>query len=305
MNQKVQLACKSEVVIVPLASLLPVRILSAGLLKTPKYSCIEASIRELGLIEPLVVFPQAQLEGQFMILDGHIRHAILSDLGAKEAKCLIATDDEGFTFNHKINRLTAIQEHFMILKAIKNGVSEERIARALNVDPASIRQKRDLLDGICKEAIHILRGKRTSAVAIRELRKVRPIRQIEIAQLMTASHNYSIGYMKCLVFATPAELQIDAVRDSGPEIMSNDDLARIEQESRVLVRELKAIEGSHGKNVLHLVIITGYLRKLLDNARIVRFLSKGYPDVLEQLQEIVEAGALPENEPGDPSARLT
>ena len=61
----------------------------------------------------------------------------------------------------------------MIAKAIKNGASEERIARTLNVDLTLIRQKRDLLNGICKEAVQLLREKRTSAAAIRELRKVR------------------------------------------------------------------------------------------------------------------------------------
>ena len=40
----------------------------------------------------------------------------------------------------------------MIAKAIKNGVSVERIARALNVDSSAIRQKRDFLDGICRSS---------------------------------------------------------------------------------------------------------------------------------------------------------
>jgi hypothetical protein len=33
--------------------------------------------------------------------------------------CLIATDDEGYTYNNRINRLAIIQEHRMILKAIE------------------------------------------------------------------------------------------------------------------------------------------------------------------------------------------
>ena len=47
----------------------------------------------------------------------------------------------------------------MILKAIERGVSEERIAKALNVDVESIRRKRRLLDGICTEAAEILKDK--------------------------------------------------------------------------------------------------------------------------------------------------
>lgn len=35
--------------------------------------------------------------------------------------CLISDDDEAFTYNHKVNQLSAIQEHFMILRAINAG----------------------------------------------------------------------------------------------------------------------------------------------------------------------------------------
>ena len=59
----------------------------------------------------------------------------------------------------------------MILRAIKNGVSEDRIARSLDVDVASIRQKRDLLDGICPEAVQLLRDAAPPCETLRELRQ--------------------------------------------------------------------------------------------------------------------------------------
>ena len=114
MNDTVRLACETDVVNLPLDKLLPVRMLVSGIRSSPKYKCIEASIREIGLIEPLVVYPQPNSGGSFMILDGHVRWAILKELGETTAKCLIATDDEGFTYNHKLNRPSPIQEHFMI-----------------------------------------------------------------------------------------------------------------------------------------------------------------------------------------------
>jgi ParB-like chromosome segregation protein Spo0J len=129
-----------------------------------------------------------------MILDGHVRHAILQELGVETAKCLIATDDEGFTYNHKVNRMSPIQEHFMILRAIKNGLSESRIARALNLDIAHIRQKRDLLQGICPEAVQLLKDRPATAQVFREMRKVKPMRQIEIAEVMCLSNNFTVGY---------------------------------------------------------------------------------------------------------------
>lgn len=44
----------------------------------------------------------------------------------------------------------------MILKALGKGVSQERLARALDVNISSIRGKRRLLDGICDEVAKLL-----------------------------------------------------------------------------------------------------------------------------------------------------
>ena len=298
MSEKLRLACGPEVVLVPLQQILPMRLLDEGIRKAVKYKCIEASVRELGLIEPLVVFPQPDGDRCFMLLDGHVRLMILKELGTATAKCLIAIDDEGFTYNHKVNRLSAIQEHFMIVRAIKNGVTDSRIAQTLNVNIYSIRQKRDMLDGICSEAVQLLRDRQATGNAFRELRKVKPMRQIEIAELMCAASIFSVSYAKCLVVATPGEQLVDEERPKEVRGLSPDDIARMEHEMESLGHEFTLIEESHGKNVLNLVIAQGYLRKLLDNARVVRFLSQNHPEILGEFQKLVEArnlndGAVP------------
>ena len=292
MSDPVRMACEPTIVMIPLEKILPTRIVEAPTKRTTKYRCIAASIRELGLIEPLVVHPQTKSPMAYMLLDGHIRLEILRDLGEKSAKCLISTDDEAFTYNHKVNPLPPIQEHFMILRAIKNGVDEERIARTLNVDIAHIKQKRDLLDGICKEAVHILREKPATSGSLRELRKVKPMRQIEMAELMCASRNFSVGYAKCLFAATSQEQMLEPDQPKQVHGLSAADMARMEREMGTLGREFKLIEQSHGRNVLNLVIVVGYLRRLLDNARIVRFLSQNYRELLTEFQKVVESKAL-------------
>jgi hypothetical protein len=94
-----------------------------------------------------------------LLLDGHVRFDILKEIGATEVRAIFATDDEAYTYNKRVNHIPPVAEHFMILKALSSGVSEERIAQVLNVDAASIRQKRKLLDGICPEAVDILRNR--------------------------------------------------------------------------------------------------------------------------------------------------
>jgi len=48
--------------------------------------------------------------------------------------------------------------------------------------------------------------------------------------------------------------------------LTPDDVARVELEMKSLARDFKLIETSHGKNVLNLVLVVGYLRKLLELA---------------------------------------
>lgn len=74
-------------------------------------SALSPSIGEVGIVEPLVVARQQDDNEPYMLVDGHLRHAALLDLGTSGAPCLIADDDEAFTYNKRINRLATIQEH--------------------------------------------------------------------------------------------------------------------------------------------------------------------------------------------------
>jgi hypothetical protein len=235
-----------------------------------------------------MVFPQANSPGQYLLVDGHVRVEILKELGRENIECLISNDDEAFTYNHKVNQLSPIQEHFMILKAINKGVSEERIAKALNVDVAHIRRKRDLLEGICPEAVRLLQHTRATAGTFREMRRVKPMRQIEMAELMVAANNYTSSYAKCLFIATPPDQQLEPGSPKEINGLNPEDVSRMERELDSLSQDFRLIEESHGKNTLNLVLVVGYLKKLLDNARVVRYLSQHQPDILAEFQKIAE-----------------
>ncbi len=165
MTNPLRLACEPEIITIPVSSILPLKKLWPGTRASEKYKQIVASIQEVGIIEPLVVYPHAGGSEQYILLDGFVRLDILKELGEEKVECIVALDDEAYTYNHKVSQLSAIQEHFMILEAIRRGASEDRIAKALNVDVASIRRKRELLDGICPEAVALLKEKRACAGA--------------------------------------------------------------------------------------------------------------------------------------------
>jgi ParB-like chromosome segregation protein Spo0J len=292
MAKQVRIGFDPSGVVVPLGNILPTKQLKPIVKTSQKYHQILSSVREVGVIEPLILFPNDAKAGTYLLLDGHVRLEVLKELGQTHARCLIATDDEAYTYNKRVNRVATIQEHFMILKAIKNGTSEDRIAKALDIDVASIRQKRDLLDGICKEAAEILKTTRISPQVFGSMKKMKPMRQIEVAELLAASHNFSVPYTKALLAATRPDMLMDPDKHKVVDGLSPEQVAKMQKEAEVLQRELKLIEESHGDEVLNLVLARGYLGKLFGNSRIVRYLNQHHGDILRELQTILEGTSL-------------
>jgi ParB-like chromosome segregation protein Spo0J len=197
-------------VVVPLSAVLPSRTVGRQVKGSPKYASVLSSIREVGVIEPPVVRPLGRDKKgqQYLLLDGHLRVEALRDLARTEVLCLISTDDESYTYNQHINRLVPIQEHYMVMRALARGVSEERIGRALNMDVAAIRERRDLLRGIGPEAVALLKATPIARRALLYLREVTPERQVEIAEMMNLVNNYTAIYCQALVAATPKDQRV-------------------------------------------------------------------------------------------------
>ncbi|WP_267899676.1 plasmid partitioning protein RepB C-terminal domain-containing protein [Sinorhizobium medicae] len=200
--------------------------------------------------------------------------------------CLVATEDEAYTYNRRISRLATIQEHKMILKAIEKGVPEERLARALNVNISSIRHKKSLLEGICPEAVDMMKEKHVPLNTIGQLKKMKPMRQIEAAQLMIAMNKFTVTYAQSLVAATPDAMLVRPKKKIGG--LSEEQISLMENESASLDREFKTIEQDYGTDHLDLVLATGYLTRLLGNVRVVRYLAQFHPDLLSEFQKIAD-----------------
>jgi ParB-like chromosome segregation protein Spo0J len=283
----VKLGFEETTVRIAIAAILPLREITAAVRKSVKYGQIAASIAEVGIIEPPAVARDVEDRERFHLLDGHLRVEILRERGETEVVCLIAVDDEAFTYNKRISRMATIQEHRMILNAVKKGVSEERLARALNVNIASIRAKRNLLIGICPEVAELLRDKHVPISAFTELRFLKPIRQIEAAQAMVTMNRYSVTYAKSLVAATSADQLVEG-KERRQRGMSEEQISTMQRESENLDRELKQIEQGYGSDHLDLVLANGYVSRLLGNAKVVRYLARHHAEILSEFQKIAD-----------------
>lgn len=249
-----------------------------------KFMKVFASMRSVGVIEPLIVFPAG--EGQHVLLDGHVRVLAAKKLGLLSLPCLLARDDESFTYNRRVNRLATIQEHVMIKKALQRGLSEEKLAQALDVDVRCIKRKVKLLDGICDEAVGLLKDYEFSFRVTELLRLMKPSRQVEVVELMIAANQLTASYCKAFLIATPQELLVDKRRAVSKPASSVESIMKLERELTNVSQRYKMIEQTYGQDTLTLVLLRGYISKLLDNEVVLRFIYKKYPDLLNELQAI-------------------
>jgi hypothetical protein len=290
MNSPVKIAFEQQVLQIPISKLLPTRALPKGVHESVKYRRIAASVAEVGLIEPISV--ARQRGGTFLILDGHVRLDALVAQGASVAACVVASDDESFTYNKRVNPLATIQEHYMIVRALERGVSEEKLARALNVDVKVIRQRRHLLSGISQDVAELLKDKPVGHNAFQKLRKMKPIRQLEVAELMVSANNYTSSYAKALLATSkPADLHKpdDLKKSTG---LSSEQMARLEREMASLNADYKELEVSYGDDMLVLVVASGFLERLMSKPEIERFLETRHPEFSENFRAIVQATSL-------------
>jgi len=287
-NAPVKMAFEEVGLRIAIVDIQPLKLVTSAIKKSPKYSQIAASIQEVGIVEPPAVARDHTQPGKYLLLDGHLRIDVLKDLGQTEVVCLVSTDDEAFTYNKRVNRLAMVQEHKMILKAVERGVSEARIAKALNVDVASIKRKRRLLEGICAEVAEILKDKHIAIHAFTEFKKMVPLRQIEAAELMVAMNNYTVTYAKSLVAATPASQLVDTTKPKRVKGLTDEQVALMERESVSLEREFRIAEKDYGTDHLDAVLLNGYIGKLLSNARVVRYLAQHYGELLTEFQKLTE-----------------
>lgn len=285
-NKHIKTAFDLQPVLLPLDSLVETRPIKNYKERLKTYDSILSSIKEVGIIQPMVVCPIANEPKKYKLLDGHLRLYALRELGEARALCIISMDDERYTFDAQVNHINPIQQHRMLKKAVEDGVDPERIAAALGMNVKQVIGDIKMLDGINPEAVEILKDRPICSSALRLLRRVKAIRQIEIAENMCAMNNFTTTYAKALVVGSKKEHMVNGQRMKTASSITPEIIAKTEKELELLQTDFEQMEETHSDNVYKITVIKGYLKRLLVNERIRRFLEKNYPDILPELDRI-------------------
>lgn len=281
-----------ECVEVAIADLIPLKTVRPALRRCKRYDQIRSSIKAVGLVEPPVVCPATE-PGRYYIVDGLVRVEALKELGFSRVECIVSSQDDTYTYNKHINRLPPVQEHRMLVRATKRGVPAERIAEALGLSLTTIRKRLQMMHGVCPEAAELLADRQVPLGVFRVLRQMKPMRQIEAAELMLAQANISIRFAWALLAATgPEQLVPDANHKQVQKDSVTQEMARLERELASLREQTRTVDEVYGPDVLQLTIARTYLRSMLGSAAIVKWLLANRREYLLEFQKIAEMPSL-------------
>ena len=245
---------------------------------------ILASIRAIGLIEPLIVYPEGE---DFVITEGVQRYRALLEMGIEIVPCVIGRQREAFTGNRMVNRVSPVQENRMIEKSLEE-LDEKTIARALGLSGITHRTKRTLLKQLDPEvAAAFDQGAITRTCAL-ELTHVKPVRQKEILAAMKGYKDYSVAFAQSLILKTPPPLR--ATRKGRKRNPWN----KTAQRKNDLLKKLAEAEQKHDfysrlykQYTVDLLRLAIYARALLTNRRIREHLDQSHPEIVARFETII------------------
>jgi hypothetical protein len=118
---------------------------------------------------------------------------------------------------------------------------------------------------------------------------MKPVRQVEVAQLMIDSNRYSEAFADALLVGTRADMLVERAKASSANPLSADQKMGLERETDALFRDFKSVEASYGTDVLELSVACRYISRILANAKVRHYIEGRFPDILAELEGVTAA----------------
>lgn len=248
---------------------------------------IVASIRAIGLIEPLSVFPE---NGGYVLLDGFLRLMAFKELGMPTVPCVVYKDKQAYTFNRNVNRLSPYQEIRMLRKSLET-VDEATIAQTFGMKTIRSRLIPHLVRQLHPEAVAAFKANIIGKAVANELMLVTQDRQVEILREMRKMGDYNSTFCRALVIQTPAE-QRNKQR-KGHTSWADDHARKNDMMSRLAHAEQQhdffaQLYRQYSSDLLKAAF---YVRKMISTPEIEKHLEVHYPEILARFRSVIEDAA--------------
>lgn len=245
---------------------------------------IEASLRAVGLIEPLIVYP---LGDTYEILDGALRYRILLDQGVESVPCLIHDKRDGFTSNRMVNQLSASQEMRMLRKSLEE-LDEKTIASALGMQGIGHRLNKGLLAKLHTEVVKAFNANKINLQTAKEFTLVKQERQLEILKLMQSCSDYSTTFARGLVLKTPAAKRSKSNGSKTPWTEADERKSQLLKKLQEAEQQQDFYSGLYRQYTTNLLKTVIYIRQLLGNTEVKAYMMANHAELTMIFEEILE-----------------
>lgn len=147
-----------------------------------------------------------------------------------------------------------------------------------------------LAKGIHPRAVQILKGKPILPSVEKVFRKVRPTRQVAMAKLMVDANNYSKVFAHALLLSSPVDQLVNGRTMKRKTGIPAGEIAEMEKEMEALEQSFNSIRNRYSRQMIELTVTGAYIRRLLKNKRISRFLESRYSSFYARLQAVAVRG---------------
>jgi hypothetical protein len=282
MKNVIKSAFQNKIIILNVIDIVPTKDIPARVFHEQKYLKIRASVTKKGVIEPLVV---SQKNGKYELLDGHLRLHVLKLLNIPTVSCLVALDNESYTYNRHVSYLSPQQEHNMIVKAINEGIPIEELAETLHFDKSTILRKKNLMNGICDGVKSLVADKHVTSATFDYLRKMKEVRQISAVNTMLAMNDLSGKMARMLWIESKPEELHNPIRHATPEEIER--MSRLKTNLDKVQKEMMLINDDFGHTTYDFMVMQRQLRKIMQNDKVAKYLQQNYKEMGECFEDIV------------------
>jgi len=253
--------------------------------KIPKraYDKILASIKAIGLLEPLVVYPEGD---DYVILDGAQRYRALLELGVEIVPCILGQRRETFTSDRMVNQVSPMQESRMIAKSLTE-LDEQTISATLGLGRIGHRIKKLLLQQLHPDVALAFDQGKIGRTCAQDLTYVKPQRQKDILTAMDGYTDYSVAFARTMILKTPP-----ALRDTRKR--KHDPWDKTGQKKADLLKQLSEAEEKHDfysrlykQYTIDLLRLAIYARTLLTNSRIRAYLDEHQAAIVARFEAVI------------------
>lgn len=121
-------------------------------------------------------------------------------------------------------------------------------------------------------------------------------RQIEAVELMIAANTISAAHADALLKATPPEQRTDykPLQPQEPKGDPLEKIVKLEREMNQVQEKSKHAEENNGSELLNLVVVKGYLKKLMENEAVRSYVQRHAFEILEQFDLVLKTVSMEE-----------